>query len=98
MARNKTLLTYNGTRQDQDWSIYCEGTINERFTLGQVRKSFTVALDGDAVLQFGVGDTVYLRATYNYNADSWTHHTDTPNEFSFATAQSGITVTSSYSA
>lgn len=96
MARNKTLFIYNDTSQDQQWTIYSEGVINKTITVGQTRKSFTLTLSGDVTIQFGVDDAVYLKATYDYNNDSWTSHTDTPNEIWFSSSQSAITVTSSY--
>lgn len=64
MARNKTLFVYNDTSQNQQWSIYSEGVVNQNVTVGSVRKTFTLTLSGDATIQFGVDDTVYLRATY----------------------------------
>ncbi|WP_369976109.1 hypothetical protein [Xanthomonas bundabergensis] len=97
MARNKTLFLYNDSRQDQEWTVYAEGVINERYTVGQLRKSFTLSVSGDTTISFGVDDTVYLRATYTYATDSWTSQTDTPKEMAFTAAQSAITVTSSYS-
>jgi hypothetical protein len=96
MARNKTLFLYNDTKNDQEWSIYSAGIINQRVTVGQQRKSFTISLSGDVTIQFGVDDAVYLKATYTYSSDSWTHHSDTPNEFSFSVAQSAVNVTCSY--
>jgi hypothetical protein len=96
VARKKTLFIYNDTKKDQEWTIYSEGVINEKVTLGQVRKSFTLSLSGDVTIQFGVEDTVYLKATYTYSDDTWTHHTDTPKEFNFTVAQSAVSVTSSY--
>ncbi|MBX3118799.1 MAG: hypothetical protein KF784_07010 [Fimbriimonadaceae bacterium] len=63
-----------------------------------MRKSFTISLKGDVTIQFGVDDAVYLKATYTYSTDSWTSHTDTPNEFSFIVAQSSVSVTCNYQA
>jgi hypothetical protein len=96
MARNKTLFLYNDTKQDQEWTIFSDGVINQRVTVGQQRKSFTITLSGDVTIQFGVDDAVYLKAKYTYSSDSWTHHSDTPNEFKFAVVQSAVNVTSSY--
>jgi hypothetical protein len=96
VARTKSLFIYNDTRGNQEWTIYSEGVINEQFTIGQVRKTFTLNLSGDVTIQFGVDDTVYLRATYTYKTDTWTHHTDTPNYFNFSATQSAVSVTSSY--
>ena len=96
MSRNKTLFLYNDTRKDQAWTVYSEGVINESYTVGQMRKSFTLTLSGDTTLRFGVNDTVYLKATYHYATDSWTHHTDTPNEIWFSESQNAANVTSSY--
>ncbi len=95
--RNKTLFIYNGTKSDQEWNIYSEGVINETVTLGQVRKSYTLSLKGDATIQFGVADSVYLKATYTYSTDKWSYHTDTPNEWTFVEAGSSISVTCNYS-
>lgn len=97
MARNKTLFLYNDSRQDQEWTVYAEGVINESYTVGQQRKSFTLSVSGDTTISFGVDDAVYLRASYTYATDSWTSHTDTPNDMAFSAVQSAITVTSSYS-
>ncbi|PPT88430.1 hypothetical protein XthCFBP4691_14525 [Xanthomonas theicola] len=97
MARNKTLFLYNDTRHDQEWTVYAEGVINESYTVGQQRKSFTLSLSGDTTIRFGVDGTVYLRASYIYATDRWTSHTDTPNDMAFSTVQSAVTVTSSYS-
>lgn len=96
MARNKTLYLYNDTKRTQEWTIYSEGIIREAYKMGQVRKSFTVSLSSNATIKFGVDDAVYLTATYAYITDSWTSHTDTPNEISCATSQSAVNVTSSY--
>ena len=96
VARNKTLFIYNDTKKNQEWTIYSEGVINEKFTLGQVRKSFTLSLSGDVIIQFGVDDAVYLKATYTYKTDTWTHHTDTPKVFNFTVSQNAVSVTSSY--
>ncbi len=96
MARNVTLFVYNDTKQDQDWTIYAEGVINESFKIGQVRKTFTLTLSGDTTIQFGVDDAVYLKATYSYRSDSWNSHTVTPNDIQFSEGRNAITVTSSY--
>ncbi|MGN7917884.1 MULTISPECIES: hypothetical protein [Lysobacter] len=96
MSRNKTLFIYNDTRADQEWTIYSEGVINQSYTLGQDRKSFTVTLSANAVIKFGVDDAVYLDAIYDYRSDSWTSRTATPNEMQFSAAQSAVSVTCSY--
>ncbi|WP_408950175.1 hypothetical protein [Lysobacter sp. Hz 25] len=96
MSRNKTLFIYNGTRADQEWTIYSEDVINQSYTLGQDRKSFTVTLSNNAVIKFGVDDAVYLDAIYDYRSDSWTSRTATPNEMQFSAAQSAVNVTCSY--
>jgi hypothetical protein len=98
MPRNKTLFLYNTSKsqRNQAWRVYSEHVIDQTFTVGDQRKSFTITLGGDANIQFGVDDTVYLRATYNYKEDSWKHQTDTPNEISFSVSQSAVTVSSSY--
>lgn len=99
MPRNKTLFIYNTTKNTaQEWTIYAEGAINQTIALGQVRKSFRLSLNADVVLQFGVEDTVYLKATYDYDADTWTSHTDTPKEFEFSAVDSAINASSSYMA
>lgn len=96
MARNKTLFLYNTSRQaTQEWDIHSPGT-RKRLTVGQTRVTFTVSLSGDATLQFGVDDTVYLTATYNYDDDSWTSQTHTPNEIRFEVRESAIMVSSSF--
>ena len=98
MPRNKTLLVYNASKQsEQDWTIYSEGVINQSVKIGSVRKSYTITLSGDVTMQFGVDDAVYLKATYTYSTDSWTSETATPNEMSFSAAQTGVSVSSSYS-
>lgn len=94
--RNKTLFLYNGTLKDQEWSVFVAGQGTKSYTVGQLRKSFTLSFKGDATIQFGVDDTVYLSATYTYSTDSWTHNTVTPNEFSFIVTGSAISVTCSY--
>lgn len=96
MARKYTLFVYNGSKKDQNWTIYCEGVINQTFTIGSVRKTFTLMLSGDVVIQFGVDDAVYLKAAYAYSGDSWTSKTDTPNDISFSAGQSAITVSSDF--
>ncbi|KJS09035.1 MAG: hypothetical protein VR78_17015 [Hoeflea sp. BRH_c9] len=96
MARKYTLFVYNTSNQDQEWNIYCDGVINQTFTIGNVRKTFTLMLSGDAVIQFGVDDTVYLKAAYDYGKDSWASKTDTPNDISFATGPGAITVSSDF--
>ncbi|WP_437801081.1 hypothetical protein [Sorangium sp. So ce693] len=98
MARNKTLFIYNTSKQkEQEWSIYSENVINKSVTVGSIRKTYTISLSGDATIQFGVNDTVYLRAEYNYSTDSWKSHTDTPKEINFTVSGSAVTVSSSYS-
>jgi len=96
--RNKTLFLYNGTRANQDWNVYSAGIINQSYIVGQTRKSFTISLSGNATIQFGVDSTVYLTATYTYATDSWTSHSDTPNEFSFIVSQSAVSVTCNFQA
>ena len=98
MARNKTLFLYNGTKphHDQEWHVYSEHVVNETFTVGASRKSFTINLSGNVTIQFGVDNAVYLKATYTYSSDSWTHHTDTPNAIEFSASGSGVNVTSSH--
>src|SRR5262245_20132621 len=96
MARNKTLFLYNQTKVDQEWSVYSQDVINQNFTIGQTRKSFTLSLSGAATIQFGVDDAVYLTATYTYATDSWTSNTNTPNEISFSVLGAGVNVRSSF--
>ena len=97
MSRNKTLFIYNTSRsEEQNWHIYSEGVINQRKTVGAARYSATITVSGDVTIQFGVDDSVYLRATYDYENDSWASHTDTPNEFSFEVRNSGVIVSSSF--
>lgn len=96
MPRNKTLYLYNGTKTEQEWTIYAEGVINETYKVGQTRKTFTISLSKNATIQFGVDDRVYLRANYQYSNDTWTSHTDTPNEITFSVSQSAVTVSSNY--
>ena len=96
MARNYTLFLYNDTQIDQTWTVYAEGVINQTYTVGSVRKSFTLSLSGDTTIKFGVDDTVYLEASYTYATDSWTSHTDTPNEINALSAPNALNVTSSY--
>lgn len=96
MARKYTLFVYNTSSKDQSWAIFSDGVINQTFTIGSVRKTFTLMLSGDAAIQFGVDDTVYLKAAYTYSSDSWTSKTDTPNDISFSTGQSAITVSSDF--
>ncbi|MCP3942097.1 MAG: hypothetical protein GY710_11525 [Desulfobacteraceae bacterium] len=60
MSRNKTLFIYNDTRRDQDWRIFSEGVIDQRTTVGQTRKSYTLTLSGDVTIQFGV-DPIILK-------------------------------------
>ena len=55
MARNKTLFLYNDTKHDQEWTIYSEGVVNQRVTVGQQRKSFTVSLSDDVTIQIRGG-------------------------------------------
>ena len=98
-SRNKTLFLYNGsTRQRyQSWQVYSEGVINRYFDVDSyLRTTFTLTLSGDCTIQFGVEDTVYLRATYTFANDSWTSQTDTPNEISFTASQSAISVSSTF--
>jgi len=95
-SRNKTLFLYNDTRADQEWTVYSEGVINQAYTVGQVRKSFTITLSANAVIKFGVDDTVYLDAIYDYQNDSWTSRTATPNDMQFSATQSAISVTCRY--
>jgi hypothetical protein len=96
MSRNKTLFLYNDTQQDQQWTVYSEGVINQNITIGQQRRTFTLTLSDDATLQVGVDDTVYLTATYTYATDSWTSHTDTPNEIQCTTVTNAINISSSF--
>lgn len=98
MARNKTMFLYNDSKpfREQEWAVYSQDIINQTYKVGAVRKSFMLTLSGNVVIQFGVDNVVYLRATYTYATDSWTSHTDTPNEISFSALQSAVTVTSSY--
>lgn len=97
MARKYSLFVYNGTKSDQEWTIFSDGVINQSFKLGQVRKSYTLMLSGDVTIQFGVDDAVYLKATYNYAGDRWTSSTATPNVISFFSAPAAISVSSTYS-
>jgi hypothetical protein len=96
--RNKTLFLYNDTKpsKDQEWDVFAEGVLHHKDTVGSARKSFKISLKGDVTIQFGVDDTVYLKATYNHSNDSWTHHTDTPNEMQFSASGDAVTVKSSY--
>lgn len=96
MARNKTIFLYNDSKKEQDWTIYSEGVINQSYKVSSVRRSFTISVSGDVEIHFGVDGTVYLKAKYTYASDSWTSHTDTPNEISFLESQDAISVTSSY--
>jgi hypothetical protein len=96
LARRKTLFLYNLTRTNQEWTVYAEGVINDRYTVGQMRKSFTLSFSGDTTIQFGVDDAVYLKAAYTYSSDSWTSHTDTPDDITFADMGSGVSVSSSF--
>ena len=98
MARNQTLFLYNGTHptQDQEWTIYSEEVINKTVTVGAIRKSFTMSLSGDTEIQFGVDDTVYLKANYDYANDTWKTHTNTPNDISASSGQNSLQVTSDY--
>ncbi|OEK08652.1 hypothetical protein A8C32_04170 [Flavivirga aquatica] len=98
MARNNTLFIYNTTHptQNQEWTIYSEGVINETFTVGGVRKTFTLSLSGNVTIQFGVDDAVYLRASYNYSEDVWETHTDTPNDISAVTGPNALSVSSNF--
>lgn len=96
MSRKYTLFVYNTSDQQQEWNIYCDGVINESFKIGSTRKTFTLMLSGNVVIQFGVDDTVYLKAGYDYNKDAWSSKTDTPNDISFATGPGAITVSSDF--
>jgi hypothetical protein len=96
MARKYTLFVYNTSGKQQDWTIFSEDVINEEFKIGDVRKTFTLMLSGDVMIQFGVDYTVYLKAAYSYKTDSWTSKTDTPKDISFTTGPSAITVSSDF--
>jgi hypothetical protein len=96
MARNKTLFLYNTSKQaQQDWVIHYDG-VTKQIQVGAARKSFTISLSGDTTIQFGVDDTVYLKATYNYEDDSWNSNTATPNEIHFEVRESAVIVSSSF--
>jgi hypothetical protein len=98
--RKKSLYLYNGTKppvKDQEWDVFAEDVLHkDGVTVGSTRKSFTIALKGDVEIKSGVDHTVYLTATYNHSKDSWTHHTDTPNEMQFSVVGDGVAVTSHY--
>lgn len=98
MSRNKTLFIYNTTKsgQNQEWRLYSEGVIDQTVEVGAVRKTFTLSLSGDTTIQFGVDDTIFLKAIYNYQKDSWKSETKTPKEIEFSVEQSAVTVSSSY--
>lgn len=96
MARKYSLFVYNTSKQEQERTIYSDGVINQDFKIGSIRKTFTLMLSGDTSIQFGVDNSVYLKAVYNYDDDSWTSKTDTPNDISFSTAPSAITASSDF--
>ena len=96
MARKYTLFIYNTSGKEQDWTIFSEDVINQEFKIGDIRKTFTLMLSGDVTIQFGVDYTVYLKAAYSYDTDSWTSKTDTPKDISFATGPAAITVSSDF--
>ncbi|SOE17377.1 hypothetical protein SAMN05877838_2276 [Hoeflea halophila] len=96
MTRRYTLFIYNTSGKEQDWTVFSEGVINQESKVGDIRKSFTLMLSGDVSIQFGVDHTVYLKADYLYDTDSWTYKTDTPKDISFSTGPNAITVSSDF--
>lgn len=98
MARNKTLRIYNTSKKTkQQWTIHSDGLIDKSINVGPTGESAPLTLSGDMKISFGVEDTVYLEARYNYSNDSWMSETYTPNEITFTVSNSAVIVSSSYS-
>ncbi|GAB5463505.1 hypothetical protein [Hoeflea alexandrii] len=96
MARKYTLFVYNTSGKQQDWTIFSEDVINEEFKIGDVRKTFTLMLRGDVMIQFRRRLHGLSESNLFLQDRCWTSKTDTPMDISFTTGPSAITVSSDF--